>query len=148
MIRVAFESTVTPQLVEEAMPLIRVLFAGVKGAQAPVLLNIDFLRSAAESRTMRVITARDGDRMVGFAVLFVYDTISNEKHVNIRHIIVAKAYRGKEHGIADQMVMLARTLADGLNARCLTDAESDLLVDLFKRNGFVVTGVTMEAVHE
>ena len=145
-IRVYLEKNVTPALIEEAVPLIRQMHVETQGAPLRGL-NTNFLRDAVMSNLIRVIVARDGATLVGFMLMYTFESILGEKHATITDVYVDKPHRGKALNVADQMMALATAMADAGGAKCSAIARKEHAINMFLRNGFVATGVSLERAH-
>jgi len=145
-IRVYLERNVTPQLIEDALPLVQAMHREIKGGPLPGL-NSDFIRDAIASDVLKVVLARDGDQLIGFLTMYVFRSILGAMEASITHVYVDKTHRGRKLAVADQMVQLARAMADAAKARCSVVAEKEHAINLFLRTGFVATGAVLESAH-
>lgn len=142
-IRVYLENNVTPDLIEEAVPLIRDLHQEVVGTPLQAL-NVEFLRAAVSANIIRVVLAREEGKLVGFILMYMFTSILGQSEATINHVYVAKTHRGTELGVADQLLSVAVAMADAAGARCSAVAEREHAINLFLRNGFEAKGVSLE----
>ena len=87
-IRVYLENNVTPDLIEEAVPLIRDLHQEVVGAPLQAL-NVEFLRAAVSANIIRVVLAREEGKLVGFILMYMFTSILGRSEATINHVYVA-----------------------------------------------------------
>lgn len=141
-IRVYLEKNVTPEVVEEALPLIRALHKEVKGTEL-VGLNAEYFQNAMTADVMRAVAARDGPTLVGFLVMYVCKSALGVQEATITHIFVDKKYRGKTHAVGAQMISVALAIVDALGIRCEYIAEKEHVINLFLQAGFKPAGIKM-----
>ena len=128
--RVTLEAALTPTLLEEALPLVRAMHEEVMGVPLPGL-NIDMFGVLAAADALRVVIARDEDKLIGFMVLFIGPNLLGRKQVTINQTYLAPAYRNKKHNPAVDMFALAKTFAAGAGAQLVAMARGTAAADFF-----------------
>ena len=114
-VRVYLEKNLTPELVEESMPLIKALHLEGEGTELKAL-NVAFLRDAVAADMARVVLARDGEKLVGFMMAVQTTSLTNEKQLLIHQTYVMPEYRARGRSPAVAMIELLKTFAAGAGA--------------------------------
>lgn len=142
-VRVYLEKNLTPDLVEEAMPLIKALHLEAMGHEIPGL-NTDFLRDAVIADMLRVVVARDGQKLIGFLLAFQVTSLTGKKQINIHQVYVEPEYRARGRSPAVTMVELIQTLAVGAKASVSAVARGKLATDFYIAMGATPTELVLE----
>ena len=123
-IRVYLEKNLTPELVEEAMPLIKALHLEGEGTELKAF-NTAFLRDAVIADMVRVVLARDGEKLVGFMLAYQSTSLTNEKQLLIHQTYVMPEYRARGRSPAVAMIELLKTFAAGAGSVLFVVAKGD-----------------------
>jgi len=129
-VRVYIEKNLTPELVEEALPLMRAAHLEVLGRPLAGV-NTNFLGGAAKTGIVRLVLARDGDKMVGYAFGLQVETFTNERQLLLSQIYVDPEYRKKGRAPAVQMVQLFKAMADGAGAKLTAVGHGQENIDFY-----------------
>lgn len=142
-VRVYLEKNLTPELIEEALPLIKALHMEAMGHELPGL-NTDFLRDAVIADMLRVVLARDGAKLVGFLLAFQITSLTGKKQINIHQIYVLPEYRARGRSPAVAMVELIQTLALGAKAAVCAVARGKVATEFYIAMGATPAELVLE----
>jgi GNAT superfamily N-acetyltransferase len=142
-VRVYLERALTPELLEEALPLVRALHLEVEGVPLPSL-NVEMLGHLSAGNALVVALARDEDRLVGFLLATVAANLTGTKLVIIEQTYLLPEYRAKGFNPAIAMFDLMKTFALGAQAQLRAVARGTTAADFYVGLGGVATEVTLE----
>lgn len=141
--QISNEISLTPELLAEALPLVKALYQEHHGVDLPGL-NANHVRDALAADVGRLVTARSNNTLVGFAWAYVTEDLLGRKAMSIQQLYVSPAFRAAGRSAAVQLVTYLRSMAASLGVQ---DVTADVAVQgnlaFYQAMGAEVVGYTV-----
>ncbi len=145
--QISNETSLTPELLAEALPLVKALYQEHHGVELPGL-NANHIRDALAAGVAKLVTARHEGQLIGFAFAYVSDDLLGRPTMLIQQTYVSPEFRAAGRSAAVQIINFLRSMAKTTGIQEVTvDVAKQGNVAFFEAMGAEVVGFTLRFKH-